>query len=235
MPKVPRRPKRIRKYTSRKFTYKKMRLGRASKYLNNKSIVNLGLGLPKKVLVTHKYVESFSITGTTGAINLYSFSTNGLYDPNITGAGHQPIYFDQFSALYDHYCVIASKMVFKIMPSNASQTPIKVAYFINDDTSLATSQVDAVAEQSLGKFIDIPAASNNTYTGRMKWGAKKFFGKGVLSNTDLQGTSSTNPTEQSNFTLVIQALDGSSTVSCLVQVWIEYITVWKELKDVAQS
>jgi len=38
----------------------------------------------------------------------YSFAANGLYDPNITGTGHQPMGFDQIMLAFRHYVVVSS-------------------------------------------------------------------------------------------------------------------------------
>jgi len=67
------------------------------------------------------------------------------------------------------------------------------------------------------------------------WSAKKYFGKGVLANTDLQGTATSSPNEQSFYTLYVQSLDLSTSANHWAIVEIQYIAIWKELKDVAQS
>ena len=44
---------------------------------------------------------------------------NSLFDPDQTGTGHQPYYFDQFAALYNRYTVLGSKLTaeFSLLPS----------------------------------------------------------------------------------------------------------------------
>ena len=34
-------------------------------------------------------------------------------DPNHTGVGHQPLYFDQLMTIYNHYIVIGAKITVK--------------------------------------------------------------------------------------------------------------------------
>jgi len=200
------------------------------------STVAFGLGLPRKALVTHKFNEIIQLQSAIGIMANHSFSCNGMFKPNISGGAAQPYYFDQFSALYDHYCVIGSRCVAKVTPSTTGQTPIMVALWLNDDTSVTKTAIDLVAEDSASKYITIPAGSSaKTFTLSSKWSAKKTFGKGVLANTDLQGTSGANPNEQTHFNFSIQAMDKTTTVTCLVDVRIEFIAVWKELKDIAAS
>lgn len=201
----------------------------------NNTIV-LGKGFPKKMVVTHKYSEIITLTGTSGAMGSYQFSCNGLYDPNITGIGHQPYYFDQLTALYNHYCVIGSKFTAKFTPISAAQPATMVCLFINDDTSVTGAAIDTQEELGTARWKVVPNSTTVPMPPlRVKWSAKKYFGKSVLANTDLQGTVSANPTEQSYFTLCIGSMDKINTTSCYVEVIIEYIAVWKELKDIASS
>jgi len=46
----------------------------------NRNMVNMGLGFPKKMEFTHRYVDAESITSTSGIINTRIFSCNGMYD-----------------------------------------------------------------------------------------------------------------------------------------------------------
>lgn len=198
--------------------------------------VKLGLGLPKKTIVTHKYRETIKITSTTGVLFTQFFSCNGLYDPNITGTGHQPLYFDQMSALYNHYTVIGAKISCKITSATATVGPQQCVLLQTDDTTYTgTGTPDGIGEQSLGVQTILPlGATRNAYLSR-KWSAKKTFGGSVLGNDNLQGTSASNPVEQSYFMFGMATMDGSTTSSVFVEFDISYIAIWDELKDVTQS
>src|SRR5215216_1143376 len=60
-------------------------------------------GFPQKIITILRYVESVVLTSTTGSVAFNAFRMNALFDPNATGAGHQPMYFDNYAALYDRY------------------------------------------------------------------------------------------------------------------------------------
>lgn len=238
-------PKRSRRFVSGvRRRFKKRRIGgrfRSRKAnVRPKSMVRSGVGFPKKMLMTHKYREVVNITSSAGVIQKYQFSCNGLFDPNITGSGQQPYYFDQLTALYDHYCVIGSKAKFTIAtPGNTA--PYGVCVYIDDDTT--TSNVNDIViagENTSGKRIKMAAVpQTRPMIENIKWSAKKYFGKGVLANDELQGTSSANPTEQSFYTVAVQGFVGSGVtapdVKAVILAEIEYIVVWKELKEVAGS
>jgi len=161
------------------------------------------------------------------------YSANGLYDPDITGTGHQPAYFDQFMAIYDHYTVFRSRIRIEVSQPVAGSDSGMVVLYINDGGTLATTAEQA-AEQvnSLHKMVLV--GSTRPTILNMMWDAKKFFGGDVFDNDTLQGSASANPTEQSNFVLAFQA-NAAANVFGAYFVTLEYEAVFDELKSIAQS
>lgn len=207
----------------------------ARKMRKQSTIVNLGLGFPKRVLVKHRYAEQVTLTSTAGVPAYYRFTTNGMFDPNTTGAGHQPKYFDQLSALYNQYTVIGSKMRARIVPSATNGAASLITFLVDDDASLTNNAPIVNQEEPNSRRIIVPPGSNNVINTSLGWSAKKNFGGSVMANNDLQGTPTSNPSEQEYFTFAFGACDASSTVSFYVEVLIEYVAVWTELKDVLYS
>lgn len=54
---------------------------------NQQSIAWGSCPFPRELTTQVTYAENLQITSTAGVPNNYLFSTNGLYDPNITGVG----------------------------------------------------------------------------------------------------------------------------------------------------
>lgn len=215
-------------------TYRKKYARRAKKAVINNTMVTLGKGFPKRMCFTHKYVEVV-VRNPVTTMNNYLYSCNGMYDPNITGTGHQPMYFDQLTALYNHYTVIGSKISFKIIPTTAASSAIFYCVSINDDSTVTPTSIQDMQEASSGKGTIIPAGSNNVSYASLTWSAKKNWGKSLLSNTLFRGNSSANPSEQQYFVLSVGSLDGVTSTPIYFEVVIEYIAVWQELKDIASS
>lgn len=201
----------------------------------NKSLAVLGAGFPKKMLVTHRYFDNESINATSGAFSKLVISCNGMYDPNITSAGHQPMYFDQLAALYNHYTVIGSKINIKVVPGSTSQPAFCIGVFLNDDHLTTPTNFINMNENTLSKYVIVPAGANNTYTLKQNWSAKKFFGGSVLASDDLKGSAASNPAEQTHYTIYMQSCDQLSTSAAFVEITVEYIAIWKELKELAGS
>jgi len=200
-----------------------------------KDKASLGMGFPKMLKMTHKYVDTVALSSTLGVINFYSFSTNGMFDPNISGTGHQPYYFDQLSAIYDHYCVIGSKIKFTVINSGNTDPAYGLATFVDDDTTTTATTLDEVVERQTGKLVKVaPANNTRTLTLTETWSAKKYFGKDPLDNDELQGTIAANPVEQSYFKIAVQA-NSTGNVTCVITAEIEFIAVWKEIHEITQS
>jgi len=200
-----------------------------------RNIVNMGSGFPKKLMFTHTYCETVNLpSGAAGALSTYQWKANGMFDPNFTGGGHQPYYFDQISPLYDHYCVVGSRINVKFTPIAANSVPAIIGCYINDDTTVSTTTV-ALQENKLAKWKVTAFNEQQTHEFTLNWSAKKFFGKGVLANTDLQATAGTDPNELSVYSVFIDASTQVTAVTYQITATISYIVVWKELHEVAAS
>lgn len=197
-------------------------------------MVPVGLGFPKKMMMTHKYSQTVSLTSTGGIYNNLTFNCNGLYDPDAAAGGHQPLYFDQMAAIYDHYTVIGSKITVKLVPATSTTDGYATGIFINDDATPLITSLAHLEEQSTGKYRVVPPAYRGTTILTAKWSAKKTFGGSILGNDNLQGGATSNPSELSVFTIGLEGL-GGATVQIFAQILIEYIAVWDELRDIAQS
>lgn len=193
-------------------------------------------GFPKELRMKHRYCETFNFAGTAGAINNQTFSCNGMYDPNTTGAGHQPMYFDQLSAIYNHYTVLASKITISAVIADTVINPVHLVCYVNDDSTLTPASIQARMEQSTARFTTVLPSGNGRAVLTNRWSATQNFGPGAISDPNLQGDATTNPTEQQFYTISGQVADLVSSWGISgVYVVIEYDAIWQELKDIASS
>jgi len=106
---------------------------------------------------------------------------------------------------------------------------------INDDAVTTPGAYNEVMEQSQTVAKLLPVSQSKSETLFNRWSAKKTFGGSVLGNDNLQGTSSTDPTEQTFYTIFYATNDATSTTVIEMNVTIEYIAVWDELKDLVAN
>jgi len=191
-------------------------------------------GFPRRMYIAHKYCETVLLTMTSGSINGVRYRANGMNDPRIDTGGHQPMYFDNLGAIYDHYTVVKSKAKFTVVPNAQNTVPIRVACFVDDDTSVATS-LDAASEMAGGSIqIFPPSTGISPIVFYKDWSARSTFGGDPLANDNLQGTSSSDPVEQSTFALQSD-VPSLASITLSVTVEIIYYAIWDELKTQSEN
>jgi len=67
------------------------------------------IGFPDRLITILKYSESYTFNGSA-APAAQQWTVNSAFDPNNTGVGHQPSFYDTFSAIYARYFVRAFKV-----------------------------------------------------------------------------------------------------------------------------
>ena len=130
---IARRPRRapVRKSASRT---KRVSLWRQVNYSDPSDPMTLRLStarltnsmnpFPPSMICDLQYVDygTVSSTGaTTSTGSEYAFRLNSLFDPNLTGVGHQPRYFDQLTNIYQLYRVqvfVSSRVLQAILDDN---------------------------------------------------------------------------------------------------------------------
>lgn len=190
-------------------------------------------GFPRKLKAVHRYFSYGLTTSLTGTMSTFQFTCNGMYDPDITGVGHQPVYFDQIGAIYDHYTVFRSRIKITFTPVATYTNDLLINLYVDDDTSTASNIFSSI-EQSGASYGTLTPRAIKPLVLSKTWDAKQYFGGDIFDNDNLQGTLSTNPTEQSYYTVQILSIDGNAyAYNSTVEVFYE--AVWDELKTIGTS
>lgn len=184
--------------------------------------------LPKTLRVTMRYYEQFGLNPGIGTNAVYVFSGNGLYDPNITGAGHQPRGFDQLISLYDHYVVIGchGKVSFATGTSGI-ETLVGVAL---RDSTVTEGFASGYIEGSQNKWTCARENGGNVAPEiEFDFNPNEFLGRSKpLSDPDLKGDATANPVEQCYLHIWAQSADSSSDVAsfaCSIELIYEAILI----------
>lgn len=190
------------------------------------------LGFPPKLRTKLRYAKQLGLAGGLGAVLAYNIRCNGLYDPDASSTGHQPLYFDQLTALYNHFTVFKSYLKLTIYPvSSDAQT---VTVFENDDTSITPVSQESRMEQSSAKSVVVTPGMEPVILN-MYFDAQKTFGGSLLGNDDLQGSAVADPLEQAIWTISAQANDLAKNTVVGINIEVIYDAVWDELKDINGS
>jgi len=191
--------------------------------------------MPQTLITTLRYTEPISINPLVGAAGQYVFSANGLYDPNITSSGHQPMGFDQLMTFYNHYEVIGAKIKMSIVPSS-EVTGFNFGIKLDDNNTIAAPGLDVICEHAMTSFKTHPGVGfSNGFDVYSTFSSKKFFGDRA-GDRETWGDASSNPTDQAYFICFISgmtSLQDIGAVPCMVT--IEYVVKFHEAKDLTYS
>ena len=201
-------------------------------YTKNPVAIRLGRQpIPKQLFNRLKYAETVNVAIGVSGQGSYLYSCNGMYDPNITGTGHQPMYFDQWSAMYNHYTVLKSTMKATVVANTTGATIFSLGQ--DDDTTINAANSYTIWERPgyQTKVVNAPVEPSNTYLWS-KWDAKKVFGADPQSDPALQGSATSNPTEQTFYVIYFDTIP-STYVTVLIEIW--YDVVWDEYVSMVSS
>lgn len=175
------------------------------------------------------YYDVATITTGAGSAGTRVYSTNGLYDPDVTGAGHQPMPFDQLMLSFEHYVVTAAKMTVNFKNTNTTNTQ-SVAISLNASSTPVTAygslcENGVIVRDRLGMY----PYDDSVKTLSMPINVGRFGDvRQLLDNPSYEGSAAANPTEQSYFHISAWNPDSVSSTDCICEIYIEYFAVFRE-------
>lgn len=200
---------------------------------NNVAVLTMPV-FQTKTLRRLNYSESVAMSFSTFGPTTYIYTTNGLYDPNITGTGHQPMGFDQLMVFYEHYIVVRMRAL--VTFSNKNTYPVDVALALN---AASTSVTDVSALQEGGYMVKdrLTAAGSqgSVKTLSIVCNNAKFEGyTNILDADEFKGNVAANPTEQTYLDLVAWDPDGKNG-DLVCEVMLEYDAWFVEPRKLTPS
>lgn len=210
---------------------KKSQTGRYDKRKGLQCLLSPSKGLtpfPDRMRCTLTYSSLYiSVIANSAAAGRQQFSMNSLFDPDFTGTGAQPEYFDQLSALYNRYRVYGAAIKVVCLPFTTAGAQINVptnVVLVPSAQSLASVNVDDAA--------GLPRAQNRVVTGNMDQSnvtlvaahsVSEILGVKDVEGADrLQATISASPAEQCLFSIIARTADGTTATSLGVSVRLTF-------------
>lgn len=214
--------------------------------VKRRALYNYVAKVPRSVLATpfygrkkvvHKYAAvNVPINGgIAGAAAVYVFRVNSLFDPDFTGGGHQPLGFDQMSAMYNRYTVTNCQI--RVVFSNPSTNDFRVISGIAlcKDTTLRTRD-EYMESHSSWDVLPSGSVSGSTVTCYLNVDVAKFFGlSNIVDERDFSGTASANPINMAYYHVFAADSGGGDPGAIQATVELAFTTIWKEPKDLTGS
>jgi len=189
---------------------------------------------PLQNIVKMRYGCVIQLNASAAGSDKWLFYANSIYDPDYTGAGHQPYGHDTWASVYNHYEVQKSRISCTFTSDNNSTTNTAtqiVGIAIKDDLTVE-SNFDTIREAKGAHYGLMNVSSKKTITNGFNM--KKMFPRTSSESSGAQFGA--NPTEQAIYQVFITGITGAADPAPTnVMVTIDYtVRVW-ELKDLGQS
>lgn len=211
--------KKNKKGKNKKGKYKR-RKSFAPYYKSKKWLLRMPSMLPDSVLVPFKYVESFTFPSTMGT-GSQVWSMNSIFDPNVSGGGHQVLGYDQWNVFYSRYEVLASKIFLTLLPPDINPTRIALYPALGSTPASAGS---TASEQ--------PYAITKTINGSVT--TKNYFLKNYMTIRKLEGRATTSvdftsafgasPVNERYWICVMDSLLNADITDIICEIKIIYYT-----------
>lgn len=98
----------------------------------------LQYGFPQSIITTVRYCDLITVTNSAATVDKYIYRANGIFDPNYTGGGHQPMWRDNYASIYNQYVVLGSKITVKFQSDSTDESWV-VGILGDDDATTPTN------------------------------------------------------------------------------------------------
>jgi hypothetical protein len=168
---------------------------------------------------------------SSAASGTYQFRANSVFDPDYTGTGGQPSWFDNLKSIYTTYCVTRSSISMAV--ANLTTSGARFALVPVEDYSVSLSPIQAMELPycSYGTVCSAVSGTNQLFLGS-EIDIGKFMAVRDPQNDDaFRATISSNPALQCYWTLTATSLDGT-TLNSSITVRIIYDVTFSSLYPV---
>jgi len=184
------------------------------------------------------YEYQQSVTAAAGAPNTRFFSANDVFDPDVSGAGHQPIGYDQMMLFYEHFAVFSSHITIRAVGLTSGDLACIGVYLAPDAVALTDPHQiieNGLIHSRLVEAKEVPKA----VTLSLGCDVAKYFGKrrprDIMDDEKLTGAVSTSPAEGVYFAVVGWCATAAVTWTVKYDVCISYDVMYFEPRKLASS
>lgn len=229
-------PRRFKKYGAKKGG-KKRRMGgssyskrsknkkRSMEYAS-KTIIKQPSGVADALYVKLKYTQLFSLTtGLAGQHTEYVFRGNSLFDPDQTGTGLQPYFFDQWASFFTNYTVFGSTAKLVAYPTNGGSY-VGIRYgLVPSLSSTNYNSIEHVMEQPYSRHRTTQINSMSNKPIKQYISTSKMFGLPKIATavqSEFNPLTTASPSSQWYWHVFMNEISGASSVGAVFEFSIIY-------------
>lgn len=184
------------------------------------------------------YGHQIELTAAAGAPNTDFFYVNGLFDPDVSGTGHQPMGFDQMMLFYEHYAVLRATITVTGV-GNTSGDLVRFGIYLSPDAVALTDPRQIIENGLVNTKLSEAKEVPKSKTVSLSCDVAKYFGKrswqDILDDEKLTGTSVADPVEGVYFAIVGWCATSAVTWSLKYDVCISFDACFFEPRKVGIS
>lgn len=185
-------------------------------------------------LTYHTHPQLFC--GAGGVAGTHVFAANGLYDPDVTSTGHQPMGFDQMMTFYYHYTVLKAKIT--VWVKDNSTTLAGWCAVSRNGSSTATTAIDDLIEGGNIEYHPVNRGFEWQSNVKMVMDMDVARYEGIddlLDDNDYRGSSSANPNDIAYFHVSVWNPYDATSYSFDLDVLIEFEAIFTEPRKPTSS
>lgn len=199
----------------------------------------------RSVVLSYTSEPKFLQQSTASIPVNYVVRGNGMYDPDQSGAGHKPRYYDTFlgadgtDAPYQRYTVMASKIIVKIWPTQSSPSSANCILSVTPTRGSVTAPggFAEMYERSFARQIEM--ASSNAVKPRTLISFAKtktiMAVKDVRDDENLSATYNNTPSNSWFWNISLCNVQSAILGECYISFTVKYYAILETINDVADS
>lgn len=184
------------------------------------------LGEVQRVKMIYTDIAKFNTS--VGGLQSFIYCANGLFDPDISGVGHQPSGFDQYKLIYSRYTVTNARIRVSLRPeASTGRTGGTFGITFCGGDSAAAGDYREYIEN--GECVWKSIGANNTQPVDIVYNLDlgKALGMKILDRAEFDGTDTANPLASQFFHLWLYVDNAGDTGDLPYTVEIAYDVVWR--------
>lgn len=184
------------------------------------STIPLGLGFADTTRVTLVYTDTLAISSAAYQ-TIYSFRGNSVYDPDFSGAGHQPAYYDTYSEVYSRYKVYGCSIDIKY--TNTTGDSIVCSIIPSTQNLGVGASPSALLDLPRARWSIAGTANIMPASIRHKASTSEILGltSRQIEDDDYSALTTTNPNQIWYWNIYVSHLDTSKLnvgMACLIRI-----------------
>jgi len=204
-------------------------------------------GFPKSRRVKLKYVSEVDLTSSS-FISTYIYRANSVFDPDLSGVGHQPMLFDQWAQIYTRYTVIGAKItVSPAAPTTANTAPCYYGWNLSTTSAALSTDFSSVPSLLESPYSTPPKVYGNFNVNSgvglpsipavdASFNASKWFGvKNITDGSTYSAETTANPSSEAFFRLYVAPVSNNTYATSYFLVEIIYDVLFKDPRTVDGS